>query len=141
MTVRSIAIAALLGVTLGAGSGYWFKTKLDLAAEAKAVKQERRDTGAGIVQAAVSSAALSADIQKDGAKIDKIQAAVAARVTKYIPKQEAHHDIATSTTTIPLAVPDRDCGGLVLDVGTVRLLNDAREGRVVVGAGRGASQE
>lgn len=143
MSARSIAIAGLLGVTLGMGGGYWFKTKLDQAAETKALKQERRDTGAGIVASTLASTALQASISADGANNDKIQTAVAARVVKYLPKETRHdrNDTSIPTTEAPLAVPGCDCGGLVLDVGTVRLLNAAREGRAVDGAGGGAGQE
>lgn len=143
MSARSVAIAALLGVTLGIGAGVWVKTRFDQADEVSTLKGERHETAAGIADSAVASVALSNDIAADSANIDQIQTAVAARTVKYLAKQESRHD-EPSTPNEPQPSPtSHSSAGLVLDVGTVRLLNAARTGHPATldSAGRGVDQK
>ena len=140
MSARGVAIAALLGISLGCAAGYWAKSKLDDSDQVATSAKARSETAAGILETTSASVALGEVLATDATRIDQLQVTAAKRATKYLPKPNAKTN-EKSTPEAPLAPPDRNCPGLVLDAGTVRLLNAARTGRLVVSAGGDAEKK
>ncbi len=158
MNLQALAAAVILALAVGFGGGYYTKGKFDVAAE---VTQERKDikqTAGNVVESMKQGAALEADVASDGVHIDQFKDAAAARVAKYQPKPEPHHAASSNSGVLDglhgqpannqpeaaaAAVGQVDCpgGGLVLDVGTVRLLNAARQGTSVGAAGGSDGQK
>lgn len=159
MNFQTTIIAAVLASALGFGLGFYTEGKFSKTAEVTQQRQDTKQTATNVVEATQSSAAIDTGIAVDGAQIDKIKEAAAARVAKYQPKPESIHAERTpdglhagardqqpanqqpTTAGEPLAQVDCPRTGLVLDAGTVRLLNAAAEGADVGAAGGSNGQE
>lgn len=157
MSIQALITAVALALAVGFGSGFYTKGKFTDAAQVEEVREDARQTATNVVESVKQSAALEGAVIADGARIDQIKEAAAARVAKYQPKQESRnaspnsrnddslfgqpHDQpeAAQAAVAPLGCPAS--GGLVLDVGTVRLLNAARQGAGVDSTGLGNGEK
>lgn len=138
----------ILAIVLAFGGGWYVKGKFFDAAEVKEARIERKESAGNIVASTVKSGEIADAIAQDSNNVSDLKAQAAARVAKYQPKPEKPHDAdrrndATGTTPPAEGTPvAQNCpaGGLVLDLGTVRLLNAAAEGRTM-GAASGGDAE
>lgn len=118
---KSIIVTATMALAVGFGAGFFIAGKFEKAAEVKVVQKERKESARAVVQTLEADRKLDAEIQKTNATAATIKAAVAVRVQKQ--EQKSHEVQIQSDTAATLVCPTFD-----LDVGTVRLLNAARQG-------------
>jgi hypothetical protein len=145
MSIQSLIAAVVLALAVGFGGGFYTKTKFTDAQQVTELRKDAQQTATNVVESVKRSTALEGAVIADGAQIDHIKEVAAARVTKYQPKQESknaspnsrnvdglygqqpnNHSEAAGESLAQVGCPAG--GGLVLDVGTVRLLNAARQG-------------
>lgn len=87
------------------------------------------DTAKQIVQSAQASTTIETAIRTDATRIDKIQKAVAERIANNTPQRhDKHTRPETATQLSPVQCDVLDSSDPVLDAGSVRLLNLARQG-------------
>ena len=152
MTVSQLIAAVGLATLIGFAGGFYTKGRFTAAEEVEQVRADAKQTATNVVESVKQSTALENVVIADGAQIDKIKEAAAARVVKYQPKQETTHaspdprndhdsvrNAAAGAPATQVACPAG--GGLVLDIGTVRLLNAARQGIDLGAAGRGDGEK
>lgn len=134
----------LLAMAMTLGFGFWcgYAWHDDRAAIIKQQSQAIKQAGANIAQSAQQSQQVEASIHKSDSDIDQLNKAAQARLQKgktHEPSIRTSGDagnargadnVAQAPAKPALAeVPDGavDCGGDRLDLGTVRLLNRARD--------------
>ena len=130
---RNIALAISVALLVGYTAGYYAKGQFVKADQYEAVTEARSETAVDIQESLKQSTATEQEVTASTKQVVAIRKTVAARVQ---PKtQEASHE-ANLRTVCP------DSG---IDVGTVRLLNSARDGSaldtasLVDGASKAAS--
>lgn len=158
MNIQALIAAVALALTVGFGVGYYTKGKLTDAQEVTALRKDTKQTATSVVESVKQSAALDSAVVADSAQIDTIKTAATARVAKYQPKPEQHNEqrltsgsddglhrqqSANRYTQAAELAAQVDCrsAGLVLDAGTVRLLNAARQGAALDSAGLGDGEK
>ncbi|MFK3740998.1 hypothetical protein [Massilia sp. TN1-12] len=129
--------ALIVAVALSGGFclGYHIKGQADQAAVVKQASAAVKEASAGIVQSAVHSQQVEAAIQQTDSNIDQLKTAAQARLQKgktHEPTARTGHgpDHVATTAEQPGAMADAAAGCRtddVLDFGTVRLLNRARD--------------
>lgn len=137
MSQLEILIASiLLALTVGFGTGYYVKGKMVDAAEVSSARKDAKDSAANVVKSVEQSQTVAKKIDLDNAAVDRIADAVTSRTSKYQPRPSKADPHASLTPTKP-ATPDVVCPpvDLVLDAGTVRLLNSASKGGAVDSTG------
>lgn len=137
MAARLFALVLLL--CLAFGTGYFTKGQFVLADEAKQSRVVIKDSAKGIVVAAKESQRIEADVEKKEKNVTDIKAAVKKRgitLTHTQPLENCHDRIDTNVREAGKEGPLPDYrnysgDGFILDLGTVGLLNAAREGRAL----------
>lgn len=122
-------LAALCAAMAVAGfvAGYDTRSRLaDIAASRDAAATVRQ-SGANIVRSAERSQQVEASIQASDNRIDQLKKTAQAR----LQKEETHHEQNIDVEAAGM------CSGRVLDFGTVRLLNRARDQGAVESAAGG----
>lgn len=131
-TITDILAVAFVAVLIGCGVGIYVRGDHDKAAEVKQVATSQKKTATEIVQATQVSQAVAAKVAANDAAVDA-------------DKQAAHERVVTQVRYIYKEKTDekdaQNCGPAYLDVGTVRLLNAARNGAALdaTSGGNGAS--
>lgn len=125
--IRNAAIALLIGLIVGVYVG----GKLRDADQVSAAAEAQRQTAKGIAQSIEKSNAVDVAIDKSNHNVETVRKMVSNRITH----QETHNE--TASTEAPRSA---DRCEWRLDVGTVRLLDSAREGTEPDAAGLGDAE-
>lgn len=138
----------VLAVVLAFGGGYFVKGQFFAAAETKELRVEAKQSARNVVQSTAASARIETAVAKTDDNVNQIKAAVIKRGITLQPKPEksnvANSNLAgvrtaagQPTSTEPQGGSAPACRGsdLVLDVGTVSMLDAARQGSALGAAG------
>ena len=121
-SISEILAAAFIAVVIGCGIGVYVRGDHDKAAQVSQVVKAQKETANEIVQSTQVSQAIADNVAAVGAAVDADKAAAHERVVtqvRYVYKEKPSEKDAL------------ECGPAYLDVGTVRLLNAAREGQAL----------
>ncbi len=135
--LQSLIVAVAVALAVGLAAGYYTKGQFDTAKEVKQDRAVIRGTAQGIVESVKKSDAIEQTVQKQGVNASQIQQAIDQRFAKEKQRasQPVHVDTSASgndaTTAQGAETVRYSCPAPVLDVGTVRLLNAARQGESV----------
>lgn len=141
----------VLAVALAFGGGYFVKGQFFEASEVKELRVEAKQSAQNVVQSTVASARIETAVAKTDDNVNQIKAAVIKRGITLQPKPEKSNAVqtpvvdglhtATADTAKPVHGAAPACSGsdLVLDVGTVGMLDAARQG-VALGAAGGSDE-
>lgn len=113
---QNTAIAVALALIVGFGAGYYTKGQFVKADQFEAVTEARSETAVDIQESLKTSAATEQEVTASNQQVAVIRKAISARVQ---PKTQ---ETSNEANLRPV------CTGTGLDVGTVRLLNSARDG-------------
>lgn len=127
---RNIALAISVALLVGYSAGYYAKGRFVKADQFESVTEARHESAQNIQHSLETSLATEQKVTDSTQQVAVIRKAVAARVQ---PKTQ---ETSNEANLRPV------CPGSGLDVGTVRLLNSARDGSALDPAslGDGASQ-
>ena len=142
----------ILAVAVAFGGGWFAADKFKAAAEVKELRVEAKQSASNVVQSVAASERIEAAVAKTDDAVTTIKAAVVKRGVTLYPKQEQHHAAPDDRNADGVRSASADgqpnpaendhvsapsCGGgdLVLDVGTVGMLDAARQGRALGAAG------
>lgn len=117
--IKNDIILCTVALVVGVSGGLYYSHKMHQAKEATVLKKTVKATAKGIVQ----SHKQSITIERHVALGKKHAAEVNAALGKHFAQQRAEEPKETKSEVPQVARPDDR-----IDVGTVRLLNDAREG-------------
>lgn len=137
----ALVIALGLALLLSFGIGWHLKGQSIAAAEVKTLRVEAKQTATNVVEAVAKSAKIDEAVAKTDDTVTNIKAAIKKRGITLKPKPETANDLAFNPIDPKTLAPENSnhaCPGsdaLVLDVGTVGMLNAARQGRPVDPAG------
>jgi hypothetical protein len=137
--IRSIETYLIVGgaaLVIGFGGGYEVHSKFTKAVEVTSLKRDAKVSGANVVESHKASVSIESKVALQNAVADKLKSAAALRVAKQ--QERAHEEFAKELArSLDKKMPPEPvvCPDPVLDVGTVRLLNAAREGAAVDAAG------
>lgn len=128
--IQNTVIAVVVAAFLGFGGGFYTKAKFMKADQFESVTEARHESAQNVQQSLETSLATEQKVTDSAKQVAAIRKAVAARVQPKI--QESSNE-----ANIRPVCPDRG-----IDIGTVRLLNSARDGSAVDAASLvdGASQ-
>lgn len=129
LDLKKIALAAVISAAIGFQVGYYVKGQFVKADLVESVAESRQDTASGIQLSVEVSQATESKIQSSDMQVGEVRRAVAARL-----KQTTKENTNEEGKDVVLRQSCVDAG---LDVGTVRLLNGARDGSVIDPAGLG----
>lgn len=123
--MKNVILALVAGLLIGSAAGYYTKGQFVKAGEVGELRAEKKEDAKTVVESAADNHALEGRIETKNQTVTTIQKAVAQQLSKPAPAKEAIHD-----TPLQCTLP---AGTAVLPftVGTVRLLNFAREGTAV----------
>lgn len=127
LDLKSTVIALTVGLAIGTTAGFCVKGQFVKASEVAATEVAAKQTADGIVRAQETSQRVETQTQQVAAQIQEIETAAHTRFAK---QKEIQNAIQKSS---PEAA--RNCPAVTLDVGTVGLLNAARQGAAVDAAG------
>lgn len=140
--IEALIAAVALALTLGFGAGYHYKGQADQANVVKQATTALKKAGTSIVQSTEKSQQVEASIQHSDNEIDQLNKAAQVRLKGKIYEPSirtgsnpgdargAINVVSTAAGATSLAqLPDGagNCGDGRLDLGTVRLLNRARD--------------
>lgn len=132
---KTAIIVGSIAVTVGFGGGYYTKTKFMAASETHELKKEAHESAGNILESHSKSAGIESKVAAGNTAANSIKSAAAQRVIKQErAREEFAKEHARQTDKLDPA-SDAVCPPFVLDVGTVRLLNAARQGSAVESAG------
>ena len=119
--LRTVFATFGIALALGFGSGLYVAGKFEKAGQVQVAQEEKKESAQAVVKVIESDRKLDAAIQKTNTAATTIKKAVAARVQK---QEQTPHEVQIQSDTSAAFV----CPAYRLDVGTVRLLNAARQG-------------
>ena len=122
MNVKNIVLAVVLALSVGYCTGYYTKGQFVKADQFEAVTEARSETADSIQESLKTSAATEQEVTASNQKIAVIRKTVTARIQSKETQNEANLHLACHSG---------------LDVGTVRLLNSARDGSTLDAASLG----
>lgn len=128
--IKNTVIAAVVAFCVGASVGFYTKSQFVKADQLESVTEARHESAQNVQQSLATSLVVEQKVTDSTQQVVAIRKTVAARIQPKI--QETSHE-----ANLRPACPDGS-----LDVGTVRLLNSARDGSALDPAvlGDGASQ-
>lgn len=129
-TFKTAIIVGAIAIVVGFGSGWATKAKFMDAAEVNELRADMRQTAVNVVEAGKQSASIESKVVVANKTSTSIQAAVQKRLTDQKDRTNETQSTAEASAF--------QCPAFVLDVGTVRLLNAARQGATVDSAGGSA---
>lgn len=124
--LKNVLLAAAIALLLGVGTGYKIRGYYEASLRVESAQEARQETAEGIQESIETSRAI-----EDQADAVKAQVTVVRKIVRerLATKEQAHVQTA----------PDIHCSGR-LDVGTVRLLDAARQGIAPDTAGLGDAE-
>ena len=128
LNLRAIALALLLGLSIGGAGGYYVKARFVKADQADAMVEVRKEDANGVVEAQMKDAEVIAAVEKTNETSRAIKRAIA----KVQPVGVTHEQNQPGAYC-----PDDP----YLSVGLVRLLDSAREGTAPDSAQRPDAEE
>lgn len=151
-------IALAVALVVGFGGGWHTKGKFVDAAEVAQVRKDTKESASNVVTAVAASQTITDHVVASNTVIDKIAVEAAARTIHYQPRSQpkASNDLKFNgnsngsvgqpndhAATAEHALDQVACpsGDLVLDAGSVRLLNAASQGAALDTTGSGNGEK
>lgn len=128
---RTAIIVGALALSVGFGGGIYTAHKFAAANEVSALEKDVKVSASNIVESHAASVGIEAKVDSGKAVATKIQSAAAQRITNQQERinEDFARQIARQVDKASSQAPV--CPAFVLDVGTLGLLNAAREGTAV----------
>lgn len=128
---KTVLIVGALALTIGFSSGYVVKGKFVAAAQVSEMKKEVKVSANNIVVSNAISAKVEDKVEAITVTATKVKSAAAKRITNQQERTANEQFAQESFHQAEHATPAAVCPAFVFDVGTVRLLNAARQGTAV----------
>lgn len=128
LDIKSTIIAAIVSLFIGFGVGYYTKGKFVQAAVVETMVETKKETGQNITASIDRAVETEEIVRESNQQVETIRKVVAKRFKQQETKQKE------TVNEAALKPPAANAGACYLDVGTVGMLNAARDGSSVVGA-------
>ncbi|PLC44588.1 hypothetical protein C0Q88_07870 [Ralstonia pickettii] len=122
--MKNLMLALIAGLLVGGAAGYYTKGQFEMAKEATQLRADKKESARGVIASTAANHALEQKVDASDKAVTAVQKAVAKQLAKPVKRKDAHEESAQCV------LPAGDAA-LPFTVGTVRLLNAAREGVAV----------
>ncbi|WKZ86368.1 hypothetical protein N5B55_05280 [Ralstonia pickettii] len=122
--MKNLILALVAGLLIGGLAGYYTKGEFEQAKEATQLREDKKESAQAVVDSGAANHALEQKIETGAKTATVVQKAVAKQLAKPVKRKDTHEE------PIQCSLPAGDAA-LPFTVGTVRLLNAAREGVAV----------